>query len=196
MYPSSDAGMGNSTLPLMLIHLFLSWSFSFCPYLVIPKSGSLSFFPLHIPTIFPPSLPMLLSHLYLSLSQCCSWTEYGKTAAHVTHLHHSLRLHHPCRCLMRVQAQRTGQRWTRAWEAGMGRSIMVYLKNCPPFQSLHQAVLHLISIHTQQAASTLPNSPHSSKTHLWEKGQVKPCTKVRKAFHSNCLIRVEGWQKS
>lgn len=105
-------------------------------------------------------------HLYLSLSQCCSWTEYGKIAARLTHLHHSLHLHHPCRCLMKVQAQRIGQRWTRAWEAEIGRSVTVVLKNSPTFQVLHQAVLYLIlsrTENTQQLSQTALDRPTHEK---------------------------------
>lgn len=122
------------------------WSICFClclSLLSIPYYTEASVIHLR-PTChsshFSPHLP--LSHSYLSPSQCCSWTEYGKTATHAIHLRHSLRLRHPCRCLMRVQAQKSEQRWIRAWKARIGRSIKVYFKNCPPFQSLHQAVLH------------------------------------------------------
>lgn len=143
MYPSSDAGMGSSTLPTgtypsasVLVSLFL-------PIPCYPQASvSHLLLPSH-PCHFPPSLPMPLSHSYLSLSQCCSWTEYGKIAALVTHLHHSLHLHHPCRCLMRVQAQRTGQRWTHAWKAGIRKSIMVYARTAHHFNPYTSSPPHL-----------------------------------------------------
>jgi len=67
---------------------------------------------------------------------------------------------------------------------------MVYLS------ILHQAALCRISIHTQQAASTLSNSPHPSKTISEKESKLNPAQKACRAYHNNCLLCVEGWQKS
>lgn len=67
---------------------------------------------------------------------------------------------------MKVQAQRIGQRWTRAWEAEIGRSVTVVLKNSPTFQVLHQAVLYLIlsrTENTQQLSQTALDRPTHEK---------------------------------
>lgn len=126
MHPSSAPHYPLLSICFCIVSLFL-------PIPRYPLASVSHLLPSH-PCHFPPVLPISFSHLYLSLSQCCSWTEYGKTAGLVTHLHHSLHLHHPYRCLMRVQAQRTGQRWTHVWKAGVRRSIMVYARTAHHFK--------------------------------------------------------------